>query len=121
MDALETHLAEKAQARRTYNSFVRAKAKAYRVAKIYKGAPDFICHYDREGESRLVATMDDVLYLRERYVVHHYRTPCCCSSWWYGRNLRCYGKGKWAVTVAERRSYVSLLEGYAEFIEQGTG
>lgn len=119
MNALEAHLAQKAKARRTRNSFVSAKAKAYRIAKIYNDSPDFICHYDREGELRLVATMDDVFYLRSRYVVHHYRTRCRDSSYWYGGNLRRYGKGKEAVTAAERRSHISVLEGYAEFMEYG--
>ena len=119
MDALEAHLAKKAKARRTRSSFRRAKAKAYRIAKICNDSPDFICHYDREEESRLVATMDDVFYLRSRYVVHHYRNRCRCSCPMCG-NPRRHEKAKWALTVAERRSHRDLVEGYAEFIEQGT-
>lgn len=104
MDAMEAHLAQKAKARHTRNALDRAKAKAYRVAKIVYDSPDLGSHYHRGEESHAVATMDDVFWLRKHYVTYHYRNRHLCSGMWCGHgNPRRY-RGANHVTLQEQHA-----------------
>ncbi|MBI4024480.1 MAG: hypothetical protein HY360_05830 [Verrucomicrobia bacterium] len=74
MDLLQDRSAEKVRARRRRAALCRVKAQWARVAKIVHAAPwvHFRVHFSDDGESRLVATMDDVASLRQQFVLAHY-------------------------------------------------
>lgn len=92
MDVLEARLAEKVRYRRHRAGLARAKARAYRIAKVIYPCPDV-----REE------SWDEVFAARDSYVLGHYRNRVRCSAWWFGHNMRRYAKGDDAVTLQERR------------------
>lgn len=108
MHPLEAHPAQKAKNRRTRNSFGRAKAKAFRNAQALHPVPEGWEYWEY------------VDWVRDRYVISHYRNRCVYSSYWYGGNIRRHAKGEDAVTLAEHRADIAFAEQWAEHRECAT-
>lgn len=101
MDACQGRYAEKAKARDRRNQLVRAKAKAYRNAKVFYPCPDGVC-----------GSWEEVEGARAKYVQWRYRNRARCSCYVCG-NYRRNFKTKDALTRQELQAdfrFVDMTE-----------